>query len=281
MGEIVFAAKVTHVPSIWMSEMYEQHKGIRDNAINGLVELGKRANSAGVDTFAVIDTHWIVNQGFHLNAAGHHADTFTSHELPHFLEDMEYAYDGDPELGTLMADTVREADFRAMAHDTPNLKVEYGTLIPMRHMMNTGAYARVLPIAANQFASIDEGRRMGEAMRDAIEKSDRKVGLIASGSLSHQFFPNDQSEAGAFETNTEFNRQVDLRVLELWETGQIKEFIKMLPDYAARCAGECQMIDTAMLLGALGWNDYSGKAELLGEYFGSSGTGQANLEFAL
>jgi 3,4-dihydroxyphenylacetate 2,3-dioxygenase len=39
------------------------------------------------------------------------------------------------------------------------------------------------------------------------------------------------------------------------------------------------MHDTAMLLGALGWSDYDGKAEVLTPYFGASGTGQINAIF--
>jgi 3,4-dihydroxyphenylacetate 2,3-dioxygenase len=31
-----------------------------------------------------------------------------------------------------------------------------------------------------------------------------------------------------------------------------------------------------MLLGALGWDEYEGRAELVTPYFGSSGTGQLN-----
>ncbi|MCY1294493.1 3,4-dihydroxyphenylacetate 2,3-dioxygenase [compost metagenome] len=37
------------------------------------------------------------------------------------------------------------------------------------------------------------------------------------------------------------------------------------------------MHDTAMLLGALGWSNYDGKAEVVTPYFGSSGTGQINM----
>ena len=43
--------------------------------------------------------------------------------------------------------------------------------------------------------------------------------------------------------------------------------------------GEGGMIDTSHLFGALGWDAYAGKGELLGEYFGSSGTGQVNMVF--
>jgi 3,4-dihydroxyphenylacetate 2,3-dioxygenase len=41
------------------------------------------------------------------------------------------------------------------------------------------------------------------------------------------------------------------------------------------------MHDTAMLLGALGWDSYQGKVEVLTPYFGSSGTGQINAAFPL
>ncbi|MNH41278.1 3,4-dihydroxyphenylacetate 2,3-dioxygenase [compost metagenome] len=53
----------------------------------------------------------------------------------------------------------------------------------------------------------------------------------------------------------------------------------MLPEYAAKGHGEGFMHDTAMLLGALGWSDYDGKAEVVTPYFGSSGTGQINAIF--
>ena len=34
-----------------------------------------------------------------------------------------------------------------------------------------------------------------------------------------------------------------------------------------------------MLFGALGWDSYAGKGEVVGAYFPSSGTGQANVIF--
>ncbi len=86
---------------------------------------------------------------------------------------------------------------------------------------------------------------------------------------------------GLNSVNTEINRQVDLRVLDLWQQGRLDEFLDMLPDFAVRCHGECAMIDTAMLFGLLGWKNYSGRGKVLGEYFDSSGTGQVNVLFDL
>ena len=53
----------------------------------------------------------------------------------------------------------------------------------------------------------------------------------------------------------------------------------MLPEYASKGHGEGFMHDTAMLLGALGWSGYDGRAEVLTPYFGASGTGQINAIF--
>ena len=278
MGSIVQAAKITHVPSIWMSHTIEQFRGIRQSAIDGFAELGRRARDAGVETFIIFDTHWIVNQGFHLNAKARHNGRFTSHELPHMLADLDYDHAGDADLGRAIAEAINETGLRAMAHDTPQLACEYGTLVPM-YFMNEGSFARVLPVAANQFASIDEGRRAGEALARAVAASGRKVSILASGSLSHEFWPNALSVEGLNKVNGEFNRQVDLRVLDLWQSGAWPEFLDMLPAYAERCHGECAMIDTAMLFGALGWSDYKGKSEIVTPYFGSSGTGQCNVAF--
>lgn len=53
----------------------------------------------------------------------------------------------------------------------------------------------------------------------------------------------------------------------------------MLPGYSRTCYGEGWMHDTAMLLGALGWDKYQTPVEILTPYFASSGTGQINAVF--
>jgi 3,4-dihydroxyphenylacetate 2,3-dioxygenase len=84
---------------------------------------------------------------------------------------------------------------------------------------------------------------------------------------------------GTFTISSEFNRQMDLHVLDLWQRGDHATFLKMLPDYALHGSGEGSMHDTAMLYGALGWDSYQGKCEILTPYFPSSGTGQTNVLF--
>lgn len=281
MGEIVLAAKVTHVPTMLMSEQPGPLEGCRQQAIDGHKEIARRARAAGADTVVVIDTHWLVNAGYHVNAADSFKGNFTSHEFPHFIQNLEYEYQGNSALGDLIADKAMAKGVHTLSHQVESLTLEYGTLVPMRYM-NPESDLKVVSVAGwCTVHSIESSRLLGEAIREAIEESDSKVLLVASGSLSHKIWANDDYAAnnGTFTISSEFNRQMDLRVLDLWEKGEYATVLKLLPEYAEYCSGEGGMHDTVMLFGALGWDEYKGKAEIIGEYFPSSGTGQVNVVF--
>lgn len=281
MGELVLAAKVTHVPSLMLSETIEPLKGTRDGPINSLRQLGRRARERGADTFVVFDTHWISNFGFHINANAWHRGTYTSPEAPHMISDVAYDYPGNPDLAGLIAAETAKTGPLALAHRVGSLPVEYGTIVPM-HYMNADKRFSVVPIASPVFASVDENRRFGAAVHRAVKQSGNRVAVLASGSLSHQLFENAKLGPEAWNRiSSEFNRQMDLRVLELWRDGRFAEFCAMLPDYTRKCNGEALMADTVMLFGALGWDSYDGEAEQLCDYFPSSGSGQVTVEFHL
>ncbi len=251
MGEIALAAKITHVPSMYLSEQPGPHQGCREQAIEGHRELSRRARERGVDTILVFDVHWLVNSGYHINCKSHFEGTYTSNELPHFIKDMNYAYPGNPQLGRLIAEHANRKGVGARSHEINSLELEYGTLVPCRYM-NEDQHFKVVSVAAwCAWHTQQESRVFGEAVKEAIEASDSKVMVLASGSLSHRF---------------QDNRDV---------------FTSMLPEYAEACHGEGGMHDTVMLLGMLGWDKYQGKVEVIGEYFASSGTGQLNAEFPI
>lgn len=281
MGEIVLAAKVTHVPTMLMSEQPGRVFGTRAQAIAGHVEIARRAKALGADTVVICDTHWVVNAGYHINANSHFKGVFTSNEFPQFIQNMEYEYEGNAALGDLIAEKAREKGVYTLSHHIDSLELEYGTLVPMRFMSRSGDFKVVSIAAWCTVHSHESSAKLGAAIREAVEASDSKVLLVASGSLSHKIWANEDYEKnnGTFTISSEFNRQMDLRVLELWQKGEIATFLKMLKDYADFCCGEGSMHDTAMLFGALGGENYQGKGELIGEYFPSSGTGQANVVF--
>src|SRR3954471_2506580 len=280
MGQIVLAAKVSHVPSLILSEAQGSPlKAARQEAVDSLRELGRRASARDVTTFGVFDTHWLSNFGYHINANAHHRRSLTSHEAPQMIQDLRYDLPGNPALAEAIAHEAAGAGLNVLAHKVGTLGLEYGTIVPM-HYLNAEGRAKVVSIATPLFTSPEESRLLGEATGRAILRSNERVAVIASGSLSHRLFPNKQLGPEAWTSiASEFNRQVDLRVLELWNQGRYREFIDMLPDYAVRCNGEGGMADTIMLFAALGWDGFDGVAEQLCDYFPSSGSGQVNVEF--
>jgi 3,4-dihydroxyphenylacetate 2,3-dioxygenase len=251
----------------------------RKGAVNALRELGRRARERRVSTFVVFDTHWLSNFGYHINANPHHRGSFTSHEAPQMIQDLRYDLPGDTALAETIAGEAAGAGLNVIAHRVASLGLEYGTIVPM-HYMNEDGWAKVVSVATPLFTSLEESRLLGEATRRAIARSGERAAILASGSLSHRLWPNKKLGPEAWTSiASEFNRQVDLRVLELWQQRRYREFIAMLPDYAVKCNGEGGMADTIMLFAALGWDGFDGEAEQLCDYFPSSGSGQVNVEF--
>jgi 3,4-dihydroxyphenylacetate 2,3-dioxygenase len=280
MGKLALAAKITHVPSMYLSELDGPHKGCRTSAIEGHQEISRRCRELGVDTIIVFDTHWLVNANYHINCAPRFSGTYTSNELPHFISNMPYEYPGNPELGNLIARVCNEQGVETLAHDSTSLGPEYGTLVPMRYM-NEDQHFNVISVSALCTVHyLNDSARLGWALREAIEKHyDGTVAILASGSLSHRFAQNGTAPEFLHKVWSPMLETLDHQVVKMWERGDWRTFCEMLPEYAAKGHGEGFMHDTAMLLGAMGWSEYDQGVEVLTPYFGSSGTGQINAIF--
>jgi 3,4-dihydroxyphenylacetate 2,3-dioxygenase len=280
MGTVALAAKITHVPSMYLSELPGPRQGTRQDAIDGHHEISRRCRAAGVDTLVVFDTHWLVNASYHVNCAPHYQGTYTSNELPHFISNMPFECDGNPALGRLLAQACNDMGVDTLAHDATTLQPEYGTLVPLRYM-NADRHFKVVSVSALCMAHyLHDSARLGWAMRRAVEEHyGGTVAFLASGSLSHRFAQNGLAPQYAFKLWSPFLEQLDRRVVQMWQAGEWADFCAMLPEYASKGHGEGFMHDTAMLLGLLGWSAYDGRAEVITPYFGASGTGQINAVF--
>jgi 3,4-dihydroxyphenylacetate 2,3-dioxygenase len=280
MGQLALAAKITHVPSMYLSELPGPRHGTRQDAIDGHIEIGRRCRELGVDTIVVFDTHWLVNANYHVLCTPRFEGRYTSNELPHFIANMGYGFAGNPALGQLLAQSASEMGVETLAHSATSLHPEYGTLVPMRYM-NADGHFKVVSVSALCMAHyLDDSARLGWALRRAVEEHyDGTVAFFASGSLSHRFAQNGLAPEYAFRIWSPFLEALDRGVVSMWQRGDWQAFCGMLPEYAAKGHGEGFMHDTAMLLGALGWSAYDGKAEVVTPYFGASGTGQINAVF--
>ena len=65
MGKLALAAKITHVPSMYLSELPGKNHGCRQGAIDGHKEISKRCRELGVDT---INMHASTNERDYFSA---------------------------------------------------------------------------------------------------------------------------------------------------------------------------------------------------------------------
>ena len=98
------AAKITHVPSMYLSELPGDRHGTRLAAIDGHLEIACRCRALGVDTLLVFDTHWPLNAGHHVNCARHFKGVYPINELPHFIANLPFEAPDNPALGRLLAE---------------------------------------------------------------------------------------------------------------------------------------------------------------------------------
>lgn len=280
MGKLALAAKITHVPSMYLSEQDGPHKGCRQAAIDGHKEIGRRCREAGVDTVVVFDTHWLANSGYHINCSPKWEGLYTSNELPHFISNLPFEHYGNPELGRLIGEQATADGVFTRVHDATSLAPEYGTLVPMRYMNADHAFKVVSVAALLTVHDLKDSLSFGRSVRKAIEeKYDGTVAVLASGSLSHRFAQNGVAPEFLHRVWSPFLETVDHTVVEMWKRGDWKTFCGMLEEYAVKCHGEGSMHDTAMLLGLMGEEAYTKGVEIVTPYFGSSGTGQINAIF--
>ncbi|MEY4364444.1 MAG: 3,4-dihydroxyphenylacetate 2,3-dioxygenase, partial [Pseudomonadota bacterium] len=217
MGKLALAAKITHVPSMYLSELPGPRHGTRQDAIDGHQEISRRCRALGVDTLVVFDTHWLVNANYHINCAAHFKGDYTSNELPHFINFMQFESPGNPELGHLLAQVANAHGVETLAHDHTALAPEYGTLVPLRYM-NADQHFKVVSVSALCMAHyLNDSARLGWAFRRAVEDHyDGNVAFLASGSLSHRFAQNGLAPEYAFKVWSPFLEQLDKQVLHMW-----------------------------------------------------------------
>ena len=206
MGKLALAAKITHVPSMYLSELPGPHQGCRQAAIDGHVEIGRRCRALGVDTIVVFDVHWLVNADYHINCAPHFKGIYTSNELPHFIKNMPYEYPGNPGARPLIGEARqrgRHQDALARRHDARPRIRHAGADALHERATSTSRWCR--SPAGAMWHDLRDSVRFGAAVRRAIEdRYDGTVAIFASGSLSHHFADNGTAEQYMHRTYNEF-----------------------------------------------------------------------------
>jgi 3,4-dihydroxyphenylacetate 2,3-dioxygenase len=277
----------THVPRTMILDPQERLRYMGGNVTtfyDALEQIRRECIAPlAFDTFVVIDTHWHTTLEFVLNGHARLQGVYTSDEIPWMIHDYEYDYPGDPELSIAIAAEAQERDVPALVSAHRGLPMHYGTLNPM-HYYNPGpAKQRVLSISVCDTAEIEPNLRFGEAIAAAAARIGRRVLLVASGGMSHRFWPlaTIRLRAGAdpADINGPELRAWDERIMAWWRAGDHAAVLEHALEFRRQCSPEGRFAHYLVLAGAFGGASWTAPGRQFGRYEAAIGTGQANFWF--
>lgn len=285
MGEVVGAGLIAHVPTIMLpaATRREINNGQETTLVPALRQLRTEVfDTLDYDTVVVLDSHWATTVEFVVAAQHRRAGLFTSEELPRGMTRRPYDFLGDPDLAHLVAAQGPAHSTFITAIDDDYLPIFYATTNLWEYLGQGLPDKRWISIGVCQTADGEDNLRLGRALGDAIEQSDRKVLLIASGALSHTFWPlrtlREHEAAGSEHIFTPEAVAADADRMTWFEEGDHARVLDTMDDFY-RFRPEARFGHYLMMLGALGEGDCTATGRRYGEYENSIGTGQVHYWF--
>jgi aromatic ring-opening dioxygenase catalytic subunit (LigB family) len=262
---------------------YELNQGKEITLVPGLEQLRRDFfETADYDTVVVLDSHWFTTVETVVTSQDRQAGLFTSEELPRGMCRIPYDWPGDPELANAMASFGEKRNTWVTAVNDNYLPVYYATL-NLWHFLGRGLPdKRWISVSTVQTGDTEDYLRAGRALGDAIAATDRKVVLLASGALSHTFWPlrelRDHEASDPIHIRTPEAYAADLDRIAWFKAGNHARVLETMPDYLP-FRPEAKFAHYLMMIGAMGESAVTAPARQYGDYENSIGTGQVHLWF--
>jgi aromatic ring-opening dioxygenase catalytic subunit (LigB family) len=283
MGEIVGAGFLAHVPTIVLPEELrkELNNGHESTLYSGLHRLRREVfDVLQPDLVIIFDSHWFTTVEFVITSADRRLGYFTSEELPRGMSSVPYDAKGDREFAELVGRIAEETpECWITPIDNEHLPIMYATTNFFPFLQGDESW---ISVSTCQTSEPRDFVAVGEVIAEAIEQSDRRVVLIASGALSHTFHSlrtlREHEAAGEEHIFSEAARLADHQVIESWLKGDHAGVIDNYAEFA-KVRPEGRFAHYQMMIAALGGRECTAPGRLFSEYENSIGTGQVHVWF--
>jgi len=284
MGEVVGAGFLSHVPTIMLplETRLALNEGKEISLVPSLNKLkADKFETLDYDTVIVLDSHWFTTVEFIVTAQDRRAGLFTAEELPRGMCRIPYDWKGDPELAHAIAAEAEGVGTWITPNDDQYLPLYYPS-INMWSFLGKGLDKQWISMSVCQTGDTEDYLRVGRAIGEAIKKTDRKVILIATGSLSHTFYPlRELRQHEASDPSHIFSREAyeaDQQRLEWFKEGRHDLVLETMDDFMP-FRPEGKFAHYLMMAAALGEKDFSAPGVQISDYENSVGTSQVHVWF--
>ncbi|MFQ5967359.1 MAG: catechol 1,2-dioxygenase [Acidimicrobiia bacterium] len=282
MGEVVGAGLVSHVPTLMFDENQRRalNEGKEISLVPGMHRLRNEAlDRLEPDTIVIFDTHWFSTVEHLISSHAQLQGKFTSTELPRGMAGIPYDYPGDPELANLTAQIGNQLGTPTTATDDPYLALFYATVNLVHYLRKD---EKVVSVSVCQTGEPDDFLTLGAAVGEAVSRIERDVVLLASGGMSHKFWPLKQipkhEASDPVHIISPEARAADEHRIELMKQGRHKDIIQLMDDYMEHDP-EGRFGHYLMMVGAIGGEECTAPGELYSDYENATGTGQVHVWF--
>ncbi|TWT08626.1 tRNA U-34 5-methylaminomethyl-2-thiouridine biosynthesis protein [Reyranella sp. CPCC 100927] len=289
-GKIVAGFVAPHPPHLVYAENPPQNEPRAQGGWEPLRWAYERARKSiealKPDVLLVHSPHWTTLVGHHFlgvpRLSGKSVD-------PIFPNLFRYQFDMtvDVALAEACCAETQELGLTAKMMRNPNFRVDYGTITTL-HMIRPQWDIPVVGISANNSpyyldlnTGVEQMETLGKATRRAIEKSGKRAVLLCSNTFSHYHFqeePEIPEDMSREHPQSYQGYQWDMRMIELMRKGEIREVMRLFPQWVEEAFAEVKSGAFPWMIAAM---DYpSIPAELHG-YGTVIGTGNAVMEWRL
>ena len=280
-GRIVAGLLAPHPPHLVYAENPPQNEPRSEGGWEGL-RWGYerlRADLAKVehDAIVVLSPHWQTYVGWHFLGVPRFDGLSVDPIFPHLFR-YRYGLDVDVALAEAIEAEARSAGLVTAMMRNPDFRVDYGTIVSC-HLTNPAWDKPIVSISSCRsaaFYNIDVMQAQAVALADAtvraIEKSGKRVVLLASNSLSHRHFTSegDLPEDMSREHVTSHAQHLwDMKIVNMLKSGRTREVVDILPEFSNQAIAETDAGSFTWMLAALGFPTYPAELYAYGTVIGT------------
>jgi aromatic ring-opening dioxygenase LigB subunit len=259
-----FAAIAPHPPIIVSGIGEEDDLQKTGNTIVGMHKLTSAFNEADIDTLIIISPHGLIYPDrFNICQMQKLFGTFAPFDHPDLMVEAENNLD----FVDLLSKKMDEAEIPYSLYDNDGefFELDHGAMVPLSFLKRDQESGfKVVPISYSDLNS-DFHFSFGQAIKAATEDYPGRVGILASGDLSHQLLQNPSG------------KKFDLQLVEDLKNHKFQNVMDYDQDFV-QSVGECGYRSILISLGAL--DGLENKPEIL-SYEGPFGVGYLVVNFAL
>jgi aromatic ring-opening dioxygenase catalytic subunit (LigB family) len=250
--------------------------------VTGLQRLrAEKFEALDYDTVIVLDSHWFTTVEFVVTSHQRRAGLFTAEELPRGMCRIPYEWRGDPELADAIAERGEPNGTWITAIDDEYLPLYYPSL-NLWSYLGKGLDKRWISMSVCQTGETDDFLRVGRAIGQAVAEIDRKVIIIATGSLSHTFYKlkelRKHESSDASHIISQKARDMDLERVAWFAEGRHDLVLETMPEFLT-VRPEGMFAHYLMMAAALGEQEFSAPGVPYSDYENAIGTSQIHIWF--